>query len=159
MKLKLTIGQALSQQFSEAFAKLCGDTSISIKDRYAVGRVDRDIVQASSDYETQRAKIIREVGEPLLPMLKRQYEISKMPAQATALEKRIAELEASPGKGEQDFGIDRDNKEQFGKYVAKVNELLAVEFDIFLDHKIAVGDESKLTANDLNALDAIVEVK
>ena len=158
-KLKLTFGTALSPKFTEAFAKLCDDTSISIRDRYAVGRVARNIEQAASDYEMQRAKIIREVGEPLLPMLKRQLAGAKDEKQVEHLTKRIADLETSPGKGEQDFGVDRDNKEQFGKYLKMVNELLAVEFDIFLDHKVAVGDGSKLSANDLLALDAIVEVK
>ena len=154
-KIKLTIKNILAADFSPAFDKLAEDTSIGMKDRYAVSRTLADIRSAVSTYDEQRVKLVKEMGKPELEVLKEQALKAAGSAREAALKTRVEQLEKS---GEKSWTIDPADAEALAAFRAKIDELQAVEFELYLDHAVALGDGSKLSAKDIFALGELVEV-
>ena len=154
-KIKLTIKNILAADFSPAFDKLAEDTSIGMKDRYAVSRTLADIRSAVSTYDEQRVKLVKEMGKPELEVLKEQALKAAGSAREAALKTRVEQLEKS---GEKSWTIDPADAETLAEFRAKIDELQAVEFEVYLDHAVALGDASKLSAKDIFALGELVAV-
>ena len=154
-KIKLTIKNILAADFSPAFDKLAEDTSIGMKDRYAVSRTLADIRSAVSTYDEQRVKLVKEMGKPELEVLKEQALKAAGSAREAALKTRVEQLEKS---GEKSWTIDPADAEALAAFRAKIDELQAVEFEVYLDHAVALGDASKLSAKDIFALGELVAV-
>ena len=152
-KIKLTIKNILAADFSPAFDKLAEDTSIGMKDRYAVSRTLADIRSAVSTYDEQRVKLVKEMGKPELEVLKEQALKAAGSAREAALKTRVEQLEKS---GEKSWTIDPADAEALAAFRAKIDELQAVEFEVYLDHAVALGDASKLSAKDIFALGELV---
>ena len=154
-KIKLTIKNILAADFSPAFDKLAEDTSIGMKDRYAVSRTLADIRSAVSTYDEQRVKLVKEMGKPEQDVLKAQLALAQTPEREAGIKSRIERLEKS---GEKSWTIDPADAETLAEFRAKIDELQAVEFEVYLDHAVALGDASKLSAKDIFALGELVAV-
>ena len=158
-EIKLTIKTILASDFSPAFDKLAEDTSIGMKDRYAVSRTLADIRSAVSTYDEQRIKLVKQLGKPELDVLKAQLEklsaSGTTPANEAAIKSRIAALEKSSDKS---WTIDPADGEALAAFRAKIEELQAVEFEVYLDHSVILGDACKLSAKDISALGELVTV-
>lgn len=152
-KIKLTIKNILAADFSPAFDKLAEDTSIGMKDRYAVSRTLADIRSAVSTYDEQRVKLVKEMGKPEQDVLKAQLALAQTPEREAGIKSRIERLEKS---GEKSWTIDPADAETLAEFRAKIDELQAVEFEVYLDHAVALGDASKLSAKDIFALGELV---
>jgi len=155
MKTKLTLATVLAAEFAPAFDKLADETSISMKDRYAVSRVLADIKSSVSAYDTERIKLVKQYGKPEQDVLKAQLLRVAGSAQEAQVKARIERLEKS---GEQSWTIDPADEKAMAQFREKIEELQAVEFEVYLDHAIPLTDASKLTAKDIAALGALVTV-
>lgn len=173
-KLKLSIETILLNDFAPAFDAICGDTSIPMKDRYGLGRSMRDIQAAMGEYEKQRTDLVKKFGEPEAPMLKRQIEdctdlayLARLRSKTqrmeqfddtrflAALKSKLAYLE---NNNVESWAIDCLNEENIKSFRDKLIELQKVEFELYLDHKVKLGDKSNLNAKDISTLIDLIEV-
>ena len=158
-KIKLTIKTVLAPDFAPSFDKLADETSVPMKDRYAISRTLASIRSAVSAYDEQRVKLVKEMGKPEIDVLKAQLEkfsaSGTTPANEVAVKSRIAALEKS---GDKSWTIDPADGEALAAFRAKIEELQAVEFEVYLDHAVALGDACKLSAKDISALGELVTV-
>ena len=154
-KIKLTIKTVLVPDFAPSFDKLADETSVPMKDRYAISRTLASIRQAVSAYDEQRVKLVKEMGKPELEVLKEQALKAVGSAREAALKTRVEQLEKS---GEKSWTIDPADAETLAAFRAKIDELQAVEFEVYLDHAVALTDLCKLSAKDMAALGELVTV-
>ena len=153
MKLKLTVSHISTDHFARAFGVLCADTSLPVKERYAIGRTMQDIRQHMELYESERMKLVKELG-----MSREEYLRLIEQRMVGADEPRKAAL-AARARGALDFIVDDEDPEKFRQFSEKIQELKGFEFDVFLDHKVRLTDAVRLSAADIAALDGLVEVE
>ena len=156
MKLKLTIAAVLANTFAPAFDKLCDDATASMKNRYALSRTLADIRSNVDTYNSERVKLVKELGKPEADVLRAQ--LGRMPETAAVQKEQLRQrIEALERDGEpKSWSIDPQDAEAMKEFRAKLDELQAVEFEVFLDHAIQLTDACKLTAKDLDALQGLV---
>lgn len=152
MKMKMTLEATLKPGFDTAFDRLCNDNAVGVKDRYALARTRRDIGSHLDTYAEQRVRLFQEHGEPEQEVLKRRIEQGKGDAA-----KQQARLEALEKSKAESWAIDPDDAEALKAVEEKLKELRSVEFEIYLDHKVALPEGCSLTAAEIEALLDIIE--
>lgn len=162
-------GVAIGFEFVEALKKLGGDP-ISIKDRYALARTLKDIADWIASYNTSRDELVKKCCLPAPEF--RKLQCTRLQAKITEAEtseiknpalpawrKTLSVLQSdttdpSYGQGWMLDPEDAQKKEQFEQGMAG---LLATECEVFLDHKIKLSADSKLTGPELMLLLDLVE--
>lgn len=157
-KMKMTIEQVLAPDFALAFEHLTEDTSVTMKERYAIGRTDSTIRSALKEYDAQRIKLVKQFGGPEVVALKNMLANTVLvmtDQRRKQIEARVAQLERTK---EESLAVEEGTKEMT-EFREKLTELQKVEFEIYLDHSVVLMDASKLSAKDLSALGTLVTVE
>lgn len=161
MSTKLKLQTRLLQQpgFIAAFDALGADP-IPVKDRYALARSRQDIMSNAETFRSQHLALVQKHGEPEVALLKRriaQLEATagKDDPQAKRLAARVAALEANKVVS---FSVDESNEVTMALFNEELKALQSVEFEIFLDHKIILPADSKLTGAEIGLLLDLVDV-
>ena len=163
-------GSVAGYEFVEALKKLAADP-LPVKERYALARTIEDAERWVASFEaarlqeiknhcmtrkdfltSRRTKLEREIeeaskGEAKHPGLKRMQE------SLVRLEMEIQELGVATG------GYVAPGPESERQLEAAVAKHASEEVDLFLDHRIKLGDESKLDGNQMRALMELIEVQ
>lgn len=147
-------------RFLSSLDVLSEDEGVSMRDRYALGRTRNDVMSAIDDYTTQHNNIVKKLGKPEVELLQRRVERLKADPKTAnspdllATEQRLAALN---GKKES-FAIDSDNPEMWGKYQDALKELGEVEVPVFLDHKIVLPENTRLSGKGMSVLFDIIDL-
>lgn len=104
-----------------------GGETMPIKERYAIARTLRSIGSEAETFEKLRGELVKKFGVQNDPNNPR------------------SGWEVKPGS------------ENFEKYFDEVRKLEEVEAEIYLDHALPITDGCPLTANELAALNDIIE--
>lgn len=160
LKLKFLTLLSTNPRFLSSLDVLSEDEGVSMRDRYALGRTRNEVIAAIDDYTTQHNNIVKKLGQPEVELLARRVERLKADPKTAkspdliATEQRLAAL-----NGKKDsFAIDSDNPEMWEKYNAALKELGEVEVPIFLDHKIVVPENTRLSGKGMSVLFDIIEL-
>lgn len=149
--MKLTYLAINQPAFLESFDRL-GAEELPVKERYALARTRRDIAKASETYEGLRIDLIKRLGIPEIDLRKRQ--LSELP-EGSPMRKQLEDrIKFDTGN----VIIDPEDKAANETFVKEFKELQEIEFDVFLDHKIALSDSAKLYAKDITVLLDIIDV-
>lgn len=153
-KIKLTIAVVQSPRFAPAFSSLLSDPSVATRDKYALARTMRDIQSHNETFMDQRLGLIRQHGEAEAAVLRRMAERGS--PKAAQMVERADMLDKSPVSS---WSVDPEDKDADAKVKEGIAELLKVEFEVFLDHKVVLGKDCKLTALEIEALLDIVDIE
>jgi hypothetical protein len=143
-------------RFLDCFDKLSAETNLPTKDKYSLARTRRDIVSALEDYEKLRVGLVKKFGKPEADI--REAQLGKLPKDSDkALVKALTDRIAT-AKQQDSYMIDPEDTGANEKFRNEINDLLAIEFDVFLDHKITLPENCALSGAEMSSLLDIVTV-
>lgn len=156
MKPKLTIATVLVDNFAQAFDNLCQDTTISVKDRYALAKTLRQVRAELEAYEQSRLGLFKKHGMPHAEVLKLQIEKATDENLKSKLQSQLEQIEKSKVPA---WAINPYDEDKVVAFRQELKELQNQEFEIFLDHQIALKEGCGLTAKELDALIDLVTIE
>ncbi len=154
-KLKLTIGLIALPGFMAAFDRL-GAENLSGKDKFALARTRSNIISNFETFDSERVKLVKVHGKPREELFAAQ--IARLKAlndpsvadQITKLETQLDAMAKTPGKN--GWAIDETDTEAMDKFNDVIKQMKTVEFEVFLDHQVALPDKVNLSAKEIEIL-------
>jgi hypothetical protein len=154
-RLKLKLSDVTTPGFVEALEKL-GQEQLSTREKYAIARSRRDVVSHLETYNSERLKVIKQLGRPKEQILQAALDQMRGMESSGTIERQmknvkdeLAFIEANKVKS---WMIDENDQQAMEQFKAALTELRAVEFEIFLDHQIALPDPCGLSSGEIEAL-------
>lgn len=159
-KLKLTLETISNPAFLPAFEKL-GEDNLGGKEKYAIGRSLRDVKSHRETYEEQRIALVKKFGKPneeilsdKLAMLKALPNQESLAGQIKQVEAQLSYITANKVKG---WSIDEADEKAMEGFKSELKEMQKTEIDIFLDHRINLPADTKLSGAEISQLLDIIE--
>jgi hypothetical protein len=156
-KLKLTIGAIIALGFNAALDKL-GDDNISTADKYAIARTRKQISSHHKTFREQHLALVQRLGLPESEVIK--LRIARLKADEKRdetllknLEEHLAVLDKNKTES---WALDEADEAVMKEFNAKMDELKAVEFEVYLDHLVVLPEFSKLSSREIELLLEIV---
>lgn len=159
VKIKLSNKLLIDSQpvFLECFDKLSAEIDLATKDKYSLARSRRDIVAALEEYEKLRVDLVKNFGKPEAELRQAQLEKLRKEDPENPLIKQLVQRIAQAQQSDS-YMIDPGDADANSKFRNEIKELLSIEFDIFLDHKIVLPESCKLSGAEMSVLLEIVTV-